>query len=357
MPWPEPADLEERLGFFRIWQRKLFEAGYAGLAWPAEYGGRGADIAEQAIFTEETDRAGAPDRVNSIGDGFAGPTIIDFGTEEQKQRFLPPILKGDEIWCQLFSEPGAGSDLAALQCQAERVDGGWKITGQKVWTSRAQIADWAILLARTGGKRHAGITYFIFPMRQEGVTIRPLRQISGDSEFNEVFLEGAHVPDDCVLGEVGDGWRIARATLQYERVAIATGRLNVQKWTDELLELVREKGLAGDPLVRQRVADLWSRALVHRLNGARAVTAMSAGAPGPESSIGKLYMIPLATELADFALELEGLDGRVTPTAEDMHGGGRWQRLAYMARGMSMAGGTPNIQRNIVAERVLGLPR
>ncbi|MFY9264092.1 MAG: acyl-CoA dehydrogenase family protein [Solirubrobacterales bacterium] len=194
-------------------------------------------------------------------------------------------------------------------------------------------------------------------MRQEGVTIRPLRQMTGESEFNEVFLNGAHVPGDCVLGEVDDGWRLARATLQYERVAIATGRLDIQRWIDDLLELVRDSGRAADPLIRQRMADFWARALVHRLNGARALTAMSDGAPGPESSIGKLYMIPLATELADFALELEGLDGRAAPTAADMHGRGHWQRRAYMARGMAIAGGTTNIQRNIVAERVLGLPR
>ncbi|MFY9487472.1 MAG: acyl-CoA dehydrogenase family protein [Solirubrobacterales bacterium] len=357
LPWPEPADLHERLSFFRVWQGKLHGAGYAGLAWPARYGGRGASIAEQAIFAEELNRAGAPDRVNSIGESYAGPTIIDFGSDSQKQRFLGPILTGEEIWCQLFSEPGAGSDLAGLQCRAERDGDGWRITGQKVWTSRAQIADWAILLARTGGPRHGGITYFLFPMRQDGVTIRPLRQMTGESEFSEVYLDGAHVPGDCVLGEIDDGWRIARATLQYERVAIAAGRLDIPRWIDDLLDLVRQSGHAEDPLIRQRAGDLWARALVNKLNGARALTAISDGAPGPESSIGKLYMIPLATELADFALEVEGLGARVMPTADDMHGRGLWQRRAYMARGLAIAGGTTNIQRNIVAERVLGLPR
>jgi alkylation response protein AidB-like acyl-CoA dehydrogenase len=356
LPWPEPAELGERLVFFREWQRRLHEAGYAGLSWPREYGGRGAGVALQAVFAEELDSVGAPDRVNGIGEGFAGPTIIDFGTEEQKRRFLTPILTGEEIWCQLFSEPGAGSDLAGLQCRAEPEGDGYRISGQKVWTSRAQVADWAILLARTGGRRHDGITYFLFPMRQEGVSVRPLRQITGDAEFNEVFLEGAHVPGDCVLGEVGGGWRIARATLGYERVVIATGRLNVQRWIGELLELVRASGTGEDPAVRARVADLWGRALVHRLNGARALTQMTTGAPGPESSIGKLFMTPLAAELADFALELEGLDGRVALT-DDLQGGGRWQRLAYMARGLAIAGGTTQVQKNIVAERVLGLPR
>src|SRR5712691_11615948 len=177
LPWPEPVELEERLGFFREWQRRLHEAGYAGLSWPREYGGRGASITEQAIFAEEMDRAGAPDRLNGVGEGFAGPTIIEFGTEEQKARFLTPILTGEEIWCQLFSEPGAGSDLAGVRARAERDGDSWRVSGQKVWTSRAQIADWAILLARTSGQRHRGITYFLFPMRQEGVTVRPLRQI------------------------------------------------------------------------------------------------------------------------------------------------------------------------------------
>lgn len=356
LPWPEPAGLEDRLVFFREWQQHVHEAGYAGLSWPEAYGGRGASLGLQAVFAEELDRAGAPDRVNGIGEGFAGMTIIEHGSEEQKRRFLEPILRGEEIWCQLFSEPGAGSDLAGLQCRAERDGNGYRITGQKVWTSRAQVADWAILLARTGGKRHDGITYFLFPMKQEGVTVRPLTQMTGDAEFSEVFLEGALVPDDCVLGEVGDGWRLARATLGYERVVIATGRMNIQKWLGELIDLVRETGLGEDPAVRARVGELWGRALVHRLNGARALTQLATGAPGPESSVGKLFMTPLAADLADFVLELQGLDGRIAPGA-DLHGDGRWQRLSYMARGMAIAGGTTQIQKNIVAERVLGLPR
>jgi alkylation response protein AidB-like acyl-CoA dehydrogenase len=361
LPWPEPALLEERLPFFRQWQRRLHDAGYAGLSWPREYGGRGASLAEQAIFAEELDRAEAPDRVNVIGEGFAGPTIIDFGTEEQKEGFLPGILTGEEIWCQLFSEPGAGSDLAGLQCRAEPDGDGWRITGQKVWTSRAQVSDHAILLARTpNSRRHEGITYFLFPMKQEGVVIRPLRQMTGDAEFNEVFLEDAFVPGDRVLGAVGEGWPIARATLGYERVTIAVGRMNVGRWIDELLELVRERGAGDDPLVRQRVADLYGRALIHRLNGARALTAMGAGAPGGgwefNPSIGKLFMTPLLAELADFALELQGLDARLAPT-DELGGPSRWQRLAFAARGMAIAGGTTQIQRNIVAERVLGLPR
>ncbi len=316
---------------------------------------------ERAIWSEEADRAGAPDPLNAIGEGFAGPTIIEFGSEEQKRRFLPPILRGDEIWCQLFSEPEAGSDLAGLRTVAERVDGGWEITGQKVWTSRAQLADHAILLARTGGPRHRGISYFLLPMRQPGVEVRPLRQITGEDEFNETFLERAFVPDANLLGPVDGGWRIALATLQYERATIALGRINVQRWVDELLELVRARGVAGpgaDPAVRQRIADVVTRARAHRLTGLRALTRMADGAaPGPESSVGKLFLTPLLVDLCDLALDVQGLAGRYRDAGDDLNAESAWQRRALWVRGMALAGGTPQIQRSIVAERVLGLPR
>jgi alkylation response protein AidB-like acyl-CoA dehydrogenase len=357
LPPEEPVDLEERLAVFRIWQREAYAAGYAGLSWPTEYGGRGAGVLERAIWAQEADAAGAPDPVNSIGEGFAGPTIIEYGDEAQKQRYLEPILRGDEIWCQLFSEPEAGSDLAGLRAVAERVDGGWSITGQKVWTSRAQIADRAILLARTGADRHRGITYFLLKMDQPGVTVCPLRQITGEDEFNECFLDNAFVPDEDRLGPVDGGWRIALATLQYERATIALGRINVQRWVDELAALVRSGGPGGpgaDPLVRQRVADVAVRATIHRLTAQRALTRMASGeAPGPESSVGKLFMSPLLVDICELALEVVE-DGGVCLDDEDA---ARWQRRALWVRGMALAGGTPQIQRNIVAERVLGLPR
>jgi alkylation response protein AidB-like acyl-CoA dehydrogenase len=356
LPGPEPPTVEERLPYFRQFQRHIHDAGYAGLAWPREYGGNAASLTEQAIFLQEYDRAGAPDRLNTLGEGLAGPTIIDFGTEEHKQRFLAPILRGDEIWCQLFSEPNAGSDLAALETRAQR-DGdgdGWRITGQKVWTSRAQIAAHGILLARTGGPRHKGITYFLLPMDSEGIGIRPLRHILGEAEFNEVFLDDVHVPDALRIGEVDGGWKVAMATLSYERVALATGRVNVQRLIGELVRLVREDdALAGDPALRRKVADLYARAQVQRVNGLRALASMEKGAPGPEASIGKLFSSPLVEELADLACSLSGLDAQLDE-------GGTldpWLRLAYQARGTSIAGGTTFIQRNIVAERVLGLPR
>jgi alkylation response protein AidB-like acyl-CoA dehydrogenase len=354
LPGPEPQTVEERAPFWRQFQRELADAGYAGLAWPQAYGGRDASLTEQAIFLQEYDRASAPDRLNTLGEGLAGPTIIDFGSEEQKQRFLGPILRGEEIWCQLFSEPNAGSDLAALEARAERDGDGWRITGQKVWTSRAQVSAYGMLLARTGGgPRHKGITYFLLPMDTEGVTIRPLRHMLGEAEFNEVFLDEVYVPDDLRIGEVDGGWKVAMATLSYERVALATGRVNVQRLINELIVLVRESDHGDDPAVRRKVADLYARAQVQRVNGLRALASMETGTPGPETSIGKLFSAPLVEDLADFACSLSGLDAQLDENDEL----DPWLRLAYQARGTSIAGGTTFIQRNIVAERVLGLPR
>ncbi len=361
LPGPEPATIAERLHYWRPFQRQLHAAGYTGLAWPKRYGGQEASLVQQAIFLEEYDRAGAPDRINTLGEGLAGPTIIEFGTEEQRERFLRPILEGDHVWCQLFSEPAAGSDLAALEARAERDGEGWRLSGQKVWTSRAQVSDYGMLLARSGGPRHGGITYFILPMDQEGVTVRPLRHILGEAEFNEVFLDGAYVPDELVLGPVDGGWKIAMATLSYERVVLATGRVNMQRLFGDLVELVRSterdgRPLGEDPLVRRALADLYARTRVYRLNGLRALSSMAAGAPGPSASLGKLLSCPLLEDMADFAVAQHGLEGSVEPD-DDGAPAGRWLRLAYQARGTSIAGGTTFIQRNIVAERVLGLPR
>lgn len=386
LPWPEPADLVERAPFWRRWQAMLFEAGYAGLTWPREYGGQGLDERMRAIFGEECDRAGAPERLNTIGEDFAGPTIARFGSQAQKQRFLRPILTGEEIWCQLFSEPESGSDLASLRTKAtrvradgsggtggggppcpEEVGGGWRIQGQKVWTSRAQLAAHAILLARTGGgPRHKGITYFLLPMDSQGVTIRPLDHMLGEAEFNEVFLDDVFLPDDAVVGEVDGGWPVAMGTLAFERVAIATGRVNTTGAVDDIIADVRRmtdpagNPLGADPHVRQKVADLWARALVHHTISQRVISGAAAGEPpGPVTSIGKLYFCPLVEDLADFRLSLEPLAGQfglddTSPEAADAR---RWLRLANQARGTAIAGGSTFIQRNIVAERILGMPR
>lgn len=361
LPGPEPTTMEERLPYWQGFQRSLVDGDYAGLSWSKEYGGQDATLVQQAIFLEEYDRAGAPDRLNLLGENLCGPTLIDFGTDEQKQRFLPAILRGESVWCQLFSEPGAGSDLAALDARAVRDDaaGGWRISGQKVWTSRAQVADHGILLARTGptGSRHGGITYFLLPMDQDGVTVRGLKHMLGDPEFNEVFLDDAFVPDDLVLGPVDGGWKIAMATLGYERVILATGRVNMQRLFGDLVEEVRASGTGDDPFVRRTMADLYARTRVYRLNGLRALSAMAAGTPGPASSLGKLLSNPLLEDMADFAVSQHGLAGQLDPELEDDAAAARWLKLSYQSRGTAIAGGTTFIQKNIVAERVLGLPR
>ncbi len=361
LPGPEPATMEERLPYWQGFQRSLVEGGYAGLSWPKEYGGQDATLVQQAIFLEEYDRAGAPDRLNLLGENLCGPTLIDFGTDEQKSRFLPAILRGESVWCQLFSEPGAGSDLAALDARAVRDEaaGGWRISGQKVWTSRAQVADHGILLARTGpaGSRHGGITYFLLPMNNDGVTVRGLKHMLGDPEFNEVFLDDAFVPDDLVLGPVDGGWKIAMATLGYERVILATGRVNMQRLFGDLVEEIRASGTGDDPFVRRTMADLYARTRVYRLNGLRALSAMAAGTPGPASSLGKLLSNPLLEDMADFAVSRHGLDGQLDPDREDDAAAARWLKLSYQSRGTAIAGGTTFIQKNIVAERVLGLPK
>jgi alkylation response protein AidB-like acyl-CoA dehydrogenase len=364
LPWPEPAVLEEKAPFWRQWQRTLFEAGYAGLTWPREYGGQGLDERMRAIFTEECDRVGAPERLNIIGEDFAGPTIAHAGTDVQKQRYLRPILAGEEIWCQLFSEPDAGSDLASLRTRAVPADGGWRITGQKTWTSRAQLAAHAILLARTGGgERHKGVTYFLLPMDASGVTVRPLAHMLGEAEFNEVFLDDVFLPGDAVVGQVDAGWKVAMTTLAFERVAIATGRVNTAKAIEDIIADIRTRTapdgspLGADPRVRQKVADLWGRALVHRAISQRVISGAAAGEPpGPVASIGKLYFCPLVEDLAEFRLSLEPLCGEFA-LDDELAEARRWLRLANQARGTAIAGGSTFIQRNIVAERILGLPR
>ncbi|HEY5856549.1 MAG TPA: acyl-CoA dehydrogenase family protein [Aldersonia sp.] len=369
LPWPEPAPLEDKRAFWSDWQRKLFDGGFAGLSWPTEYGGAGADAKIKAVFNEELDRAGAPERLNIIGEDFAGPTIVAFGSDEQKQRYLEPILRGTEIWCQLFSEPESGSDLASLRTKATKVDGGWRIQGQKIWTSRAQIADNAILLARTGGgDRHKGITYFLLPMDSDGITVRPLAHMLGEAEFNEVFLDDVFVPDSAVVGEVDGGWKVAMGTLAFERVGIATGRVNTTRAVRDLVEQISgatdDDGapLAAKPAIRQRIADLYGRAITHYLIGQRVVTGAASGEPpGPVTSIGKLYFCPLVEDIADFGLELCDLGGQFGLAQTDTDAADpiqqRWLRLAYQARGTAIAGGSTFIQRNIAAERVLGMPR
>jgi alkylation response protein AidB-like acyl-CoA dehydrogenase len=366
---PEPHRLEDKREYWSRWQRLLFDAGFAGLSWPREFGGAGADAKIKAVFTEEFDRAGAPERLNIIGEDFAGPTIIAFGTADQQRRYLHPILTGDHLWCQLFSEPESGSDLASLRTTATKVDGGWRINGQKIWTSRAQLAAHAILLARTGGgPRHRGITYLLLDMTAAGVRVRPLAHMLGEAEFNEVFLDDVFIPDADVVGDVDDGWRVAMGTLAFERVAIATGRVNTTGAVNDLVaEVARlrtddDQPLGADPLVRQQIADLYGRALTHYLISQRVITGAASGEPpGLVTSIGKLFFCPLVEDIADFGLSLADLGGQFSLPEKDTESseaeGERWLRLATQARGTAIAGGSTFIQRNIVAERILGMPR
>jgi alkylation response protein AidB-like acyl-CoA dehydrogenase len=350
-PGPAPDDIEENFAFRRAWQRALNDAGYAGLSWPKEYGGRGASPVEQALFNEELVRARAPAPANVLGLVMGGPVVMAHGTDEQKRRFLAPILSGDEIWCQGFSEPDAGSDLAAVRTRGERVDGGWRITGQKVWTSFAHHATWCMLLARTGDEeRYHNLTYFICDIRQPEISVRPLRQITGESEFNEVFFDAAFVPDTNVIGAVGNGWLIALATLMYERPGLGAGSaLEIRMTLVELTDLIRQRGLERDALIRHRFARLVVDAETMRLNGYRGLAPRPNSVPGPEGSIVKIQWASINQSLTELAFDLLGFDAMVEQPP--------WTYRLLRARANSIEGGTSEIQRNILAERVLQLPR
>jgi alkylation response protein AidB-like acyl-CoA dehydrogenase len=356
----------EEITFLKGWQRKLYEAGYVGLDWPREYGGGGATIMEQAIFYEEMARARAPALPNVIGLDMAGPAIIHHGTETQKRRFLSPILSGDEIWCQGFSEPNAGSDLAALQTRAERRNGVYLISGQKVWTSYAHFAQWCILLARTDptAPKHKGLTYFLLDMRSPGVTVRPLRQMSGDAEFNEIFFENVEVPSENILGQENGGWEVAITTLMFERgPRTVTRQLVLRQGIDSAIELARRLDLQGrkvseDPVIRQRLAQLYIDCEALRYSNLRTLTKLRAGEPpGPEGSALKLFGSETWQRLLELILEIEGPDALLWDGTDWAIDGGYWQYRHLRSRGDTIAAGTSEIQRNIIAERVLGLPK
>ncbi len=367
-PGSGPSDENALFEFRRAWQRKLHEAGWAGIAWPQEYGGRGATLIEQAIFNEETVRARTPQLANVLGLAMGGPTVIAHGTEEQRRRYLPPILSADEIWCQGFSEPESGSDLASLKTRAIRDGGDWVITGQKVWTTFAQHAKWCMLLARSDADapRHRGLTYFLMDMEQPGVQVRPLRQITGESEFNELFIEEARVPHDNILGGEGNGWAVAITTLMHERATLAFGlQVSVQIAIAELSEHARKTPGPGgrpaseDPIVRQRLAQLMIEAEVLRLNAYRSLSAiMQGGVPGPEGSLGKWHWSEVNQSLTELAMDISGAHAMVHHGGrEDGGGESDWTYRFLRARANSIEGGTTEILKNIVAERVLGLPR
>ncbi|MGH8992202.1 MAG: acyl-CoA dehydrogenase family protein [Acidimicrobiia bacterium] len=284
------VDRDEHWDLALAWERKLGEAGWIGLSWPVAYGGRGASYAEQVIFSTEYARADAPIRVGFFGEGLLGPTLVDYGTEEQKRRFLPPILKATELWCQGYSEPNAGSDLAAVQTRAVLDGDEWVVDGQKVWTTFAHHADWCFVVTRTDptAPPHQGISYLLVPMDQPGVTVRPLRQPTGTADFNEVFFDDARTPADMVVGEVNGGWKVAMATLGFERGTAFLGQqIAFEREFWQLVETARKVGVADDPLVRQRLADAYAGVKIMAYSGMRMVTALSkTGKVGPEASIG-----------------------------------------------------------------------
>jgi alkylation response protein AidB-like acyl-CoA dehydrogenase len=352
-PGPEPEGDVAGFEFRRAWQRALHDAGWAGVSWPKEYGGRGATLVEQAIYNEELARAQAPSTANVLGLSMGGPTLIAHGTEEKKRRYLEPILSADEIWCQGFSEPEAGSDLASLKTRAVRDGDEWVVTGQKVWTTLAHHAKWCMLVARTDpdAPRHQGLTYFLMDMEQDAVQVRPLRQITGEAEFNELFIEEARIPHENILGGEGNGWAVAITTLMHERATLAFGlQIRVRITLAELLDDARQSGAAVDPVIRDRLAQLYIESEVLRLNALRGLSAiMRTGVPGPEGSLGKWQWADVNQALTELAVELRG--PRAVLDDE------RWTYRFLRARANSIEGGTTEILKNIVAERVLGLPR
>ncbi len=353
-PGPEPeGDEDAHYAWRRNFQRDLATGSWAAVHWPVEYGGRGATLTESAIFYEELARSGSPLPANVLGLLLAGPTIMTWGTPEQKERYLTPILTAEEIWCQGFSEPDAGSDLASLKTRAVKDNGDWVVSGQKVWTSGAQYSRWCMLVARTDPEvpKHKGLTYFLMDMEQDAVQVRPLRQITGEREFNELFIDGARIPDENVLGGVGNGWKVALTTLMNERAGLAFFlQVRLRQTLDRLIDEAAGRGLLEDPIVADRLGELHLRAEVLRLTAYRGLTAIEKyGQPGPEGSLTKWMWSDTNQQLTQFAADLLG------PSA--LQAGGRWAYELLRARGNSIEGGTTEVLKNIVAERVLGLPR
>jgi alkylation response protein AidB-like acyl-CoA dehydrogenase len=353
-----PGREHEGLAVRHEWERKLGAAGWTCLGWPKRCGGREATIGQQVIFHEEYARAGAPARVGHIGEGLLGPTVIAFGSPEQQARFLPPIVRGDELWCQGYSEPNAGSDLANVQTKAVLDGDEWVITGQKVWTSLATWSDWVFVVCRTDpdAPKHKGLSYLLVPMRQPGIEVRPIVQITGTSEFNEVFFDGARTAAANVVGAVNDGWRVAMGTLAFERgVATLGQQVGFAREFARIASEARSNGVANDPVMRQRLASSWIGLQLMRYNALRSLASIADGEPGPEASISKLQWASWHRELGELAVDVQGMAATVAA-------GGPYdltdeQRLFLFTRADTIYGGSNQIQRNIIGERALGLPR
>jgi alkylation response protein AidB-like acyl-CoA dehydrogenase len=361
---PGWADREPQVGrgdepFARDWSRKLYDAGYSGLTWPKEFGGQGAPYSFQGIYLEETARSESPGHIGVIGLGMAGPTIAAWGSDEQKERYLANILSAEEIWCQGFSEPGAGSDLASARTRAVLDGDHWVVNGQKVWSSWAHIADWCILVVRSDPdtEKHRGLSYLLVDMHTPGVEVRPLRQITGDPEFNEIYFTDVRVPVESMLGKAGEGWQVAMTTLLHERGTLGFAlTAQFEQILGRVIATARRTGAADDPLVRDRIARHWIELQALRYTNYRSITSlMKTGVPGPEGSIAKLHWSESNQRLTKLALELLGPASQL-----DGDGGwwnGYWQYWQLRSRGNTIEAGSSEILRNIVAERVVGLPK
>jgi len=367
LPWeygkglpPRFDDLAEEVAFLRDWQAKLAGGRWVGVAWPEEYGGRGAGAVEHFIVTEELARARAPELVGRIGINLVGPTLLAHGTSEQRERWLPKILPAEQLWCQLFSEPGAGSDLASVTTRATPSDDGWVLDGQKVWTSYAQFADWGLCLARTNTEvpKQKGISAFAVDMRAPGVEVRPLRQITDETEFNEVFFDGVVIPEEQLIGPLDEGWRVANSTLTHER-GINPRQLVIHvQLLEELLRLALESDAFDDERLRPRLAQAAVEVRLFQLHNWRTLSRVAKGQePGPEGSALKLYWSEMSKRMHDTVMAVLGPAAPLWFSAADNPGGGTWQRSWLYYQASSIWAGTNEIQRNILGERVLGLPR
>lgn len=358
-------DNNEKEQFLREWELKLYNAGYNGITWSKEYGGQGLSDIHQTIFNEEAGKLNAPIGLNGLGKSLLGPTLLVYGSEEQKKRFLTPILKGEEIWCQGFSEPNAGSDMASLQTRAVLEGDEWVINGQKVWTSRAHYADWCFVLARTDldAAKHKGITFFLVPMTSLGITVRPIVQIDGNVHFNEVFFDNVRIPADSYVGKLNDGWKVAMTTLGFERGTMSLGRQAVfQQEFNHLARLACEVKLSDgklvkeDPYFRQKMAEMYGEIRIFRYHGLKTISQlMNDGKLGPEASLQKLFWSSMHVRLGKLAMEVLG--DSAPYWGEDSLGRGVMQAIDLGSRGETIYAGTTQIQKNILAERVLGMPK
>jgi alkylation response protein AidB-like acyl-CoA dehydrogenase len=348
----------ETLEVSRAWERELASGGWIGIGWPAAHGGRELPLTQQIVFHEEYVRAGGPNRISFFGEELLGPTLIAYGTPAQQQRFLPGILRAEELWCQGFSEPDAGSDLANVKTTAVLDGDEWVINGQKVWTSLGHIADWIFVVCRTdpdAPSKHQGISFLLCPVDQPGVEMRPIEQITGTAEFNEVFFTDARTDADLVVGEVDQGWGVVMGTLGFERGTAFLGeQLRFTREVAALLDLARERGLTDDPVVRQRLAEAYTGLEIMRMNSLRSMAkVLAGGAPGPEASVGKLQWSTWHQRLGELMMDLLGPEGQVLADGRT----GDFQYTFLWSRAETIFAGSSEIQRNIIAERVLGLPR